>query len=278
MSVLGEKDAVAVKQLDAGIQCSWNWSWLKLEVKVTVKGQELSFHLSDQFRKISKQGFARCILCQKDINYANKGSHALQAHCQTEVHKKKMQVIASTHSVASTFLQSRGTALTSQGPEIIRQQCQAKIPVSTVNRIANAEAMVLGVIAEHSLPFAVAPVIVKLAQTLALDKVGLQGMKLSRTAASYKMIHGLGRTYSERTFSNLRRFPFSLNLDESMSNNNKKVLSMLVCYFHADLRKVMVEHLGSLEVVKVNAANLERLLCDFFKQNDIPWKNLQDWS
>ncbi|XP_034548453.1 uncharacterized protein LOC117819281 [Notolabrus celidotus] len=59
-----------------------------------------------------------------------------------------------------------------------------------------------------------------------------------------------------------------------MSNNNKKVLSMLVCYFHADLRKVMVEHLGSLEVVKVNAANLERLLCDFFKQNNIPWKNL----
>lgn len=52
--------------------------------------------------------------------------------------------------------------------------------------------MVLGVIAEHSLPFAIAPVIVELAQTLALDKVGLQGMKLSRTAASYKMVHGLG--------------------------------------------------------------------------------------
>ena len=44
MSVLGEKDAVVVKQLDAGIKCSWNWSWLKLESKVTVKGQELSFH------------------------------------------------------------------------------------------------------------------------------------------------------------------------------------------------------------------------------------------
>ena len=102
MSVLGEKDAVVVKQLDAGIKCSWNWSWLKLEGKVTVKGQELLFHLADVFRKISKQGFACCILCQKDINYANKGSHVLQAHCQTEVHKKKVQVIASTHSVAST--------------------------------------------------------------------------------------------------------------------------------------------------------------------------------
>lgn len=60
-----------------------------------MKGQELSHHLSDVFRKISKQGFAQCILCQKDINYANKGSHALQAHCQTEVHKEKVQVMAS---------------------------------------------------------------------------------------------------------------------------------------------------------------------------------------
>ena len=91
MSVLGEKDAVVVKQLDAGIKCSWNWSWLKLEGKVTVKGQELSFHLADVFRNICKKGYACCILCQKDINYANKSSHALQAHCQTKVHKKKVQ-------------------------------------------------------------------------------------------------------------------------------------------------------------------------------------------
>ncbi|XP_070404706.1 uncharacterized protein [Nothobranchius furzeri] len=68
----------------------------------------------------------------------------LKAHCQTETHKKKVQVIASTHSVASTFLPSRETAsrsqdLVSQGPEMIREQCQAKMPVSAVNRIANAE-------------------------------------------------------------------------------------------------------------------------------------------
>lgn len=33
----------------------------------------------------------------------------------------------------------------------------------------------------------------------------------------------IGRTYSERISSNMRRFSFSLNLDESTSNNNKKV-------------------------------------------------------
>ncbi|KAI4821042.1 hypothetical protein KUCAC02_028994 [Chaenocephalus aceratus] len=168
-------------------------------------------------------------------------------------------MIASTHSVASSFLPASARvnpasqSQANQGSETIRQQCQGKMPVPVINRIANAEAMVLGTLAEHSIPFSKAPVIVELAQTLSLDKPALQGMKLSRTAASYKMIHGL---------------------DKSTSNNNKKILSMLVCYYHADLRKVIVEHLGSLEIVKVNAASLEKVLCEFFEKNNIPWNNL----
>ncbi|XP_029624602.1 uncharacterized protein LOC115203766 isoform X2 [Salmo trutta] len=133
--------------------------------------------------------------------------------------------------------------------------------------------MVLGVLAEHSLSFTIAPVIVELAQNLAIDKVALERMKLSTTVASYKMVHGLVRTFSKRTFSNLSWFPFFFYLDESTSNSNKKVLSMLVSYYHDDMRKVVVEHLGSLEVIKVNAVSLERALCNFFNDN-IPWKIL----
>lgn len=145
MSVLGEEDAGSVKQIDAGVKCSWKWSWLKLEGKITVKGQELSFHLGDIFKKIDRQGLARCVLCQKDINYSNKGSHALMAHVQTDIHKRKLEGIISTQSVASHFLpapESQGQASTSQtapGPEKIRQQVQGKNPVPIVSRIANAE-------------------------------------------------------------------------------------------------------------------------------------------
>ncbi|KAL6473257.1 hypothetical protein MHYP_G00194450 [Metynnis hypsauchen] len=49
---------------------------------------------------------------------------------------------------------------------------------------------------------------------------------------------------------------------------------MLVCHYHDDLRKVMVEHLGSLEILRVDAASLEKVLCDFFVKNNIPWQNL----
>ncbi|CAJ1076411.1 uncharacterized protein LOC109616948 isoform X2 [Xyrichtys novacula] len=197
MSVLGEEDVAAVKKLDAGIKCSWKWAWFKLKGKVSVKGQEVSFHIRDFFKKDNRQGLARCVLCHKDINYANKGSYALIAHIQTEIHKKKMEAIASTQSVASTFLpasasQSQASqSQPTQGPETIRQQFQGKMPVPVVSRIANAE-----------------------------------------------------------------------------------VLSMLVCYYHADLRKVMVEHLGSLKILRVDAASLEKVLFDFFEKNNIPWHNL----
>lgn len=48
---------------------------------------------------------------------------------------------------------------------------------------------------------------------------------------------------------------------------------MLVSYYHDDIQKVVVEHLGSLEVIKVNAVSLDSALCDFFNHN-IQWKYL----
>ncbi|KAJ4925581.1 hypothetical protein JOQ06_018307 [Pogonophryne albipinna] len=128
------------------------------------------------------------------------------------------------------------------------------------DRISNAEAMVLAVIAEHSLPLSTAPVLVELSQQLAADKIALSRMKLSQTAASYAWCM-VWATHS-------------LNVDESTSSSNKKVLAMLVSYFDQELKDVVLEHLGSLEVVKVNAASLEELICNFFKEKYIPWSNL----
>ncbi|XP_060790878.1 uncharacterized protein LOC132894778 [Neoarius graeffei] len=119
-----------------------------------------------------------------------------------------------------------------------------------------------------------APVIVNLAQTLAQDKVALSRMKLSRTAAKYKMVHGMGKTFSDRIISNIRKLPFSINLDEATSSSDKKVLSILVSYYNPGRKAVDVEHLGSFEVLKVTTATLENALDKFFTDNDIPWSNM----
>ena len=88
--------------------------------------------------------------------------------------------------------------------------------------------MVLGTLAEHSLPFKMAPVIISLAQTLARDKVALSHMKLSQTAAKYKMVHGLGKTFYDHILSNTGKLPFSINLGEATSSSDKKLIIVLI--------------------------------------------------
>lgn len=115
---------------------------------------------------------------------------------------------------------------------------------------------------------------VKLAQTLAADKVALSGLRLSRTSAAYKMVHGLGYTFSEKIFNNSQKYPFSIYLDESTTNGDKRVLSIPISYFNPDQKTVDVEHLRSFEILKVSALKLEKLLAKFFKDKNSPWSNL----
>ena len=128
--------------------------------------------------------------------------------------------------------------------------------------------------AEHSLSLSMAPVLVDLAQSLAKDQRALSKLALNRTTASYKLQHGLAFHYSENTAANLRSCPFSLNVDESTSANNKKVFTVLAAYFNSDLQKVVVEHLVSEEVLQANAASLFCVIEKYLSSNNIPWENL----
>jgi DNA-binding Xre family transcriptional regulator len=63
--------------------------------------------------------------------------------------------------------------------------------------------MVLGTLAEQSLPMTMAPVLINLSKELAKDKKALQNLGMDRTTASYKMTHGLAKTIHERTMETL---------------------------------------------------------------------------
>lgn len=133
MSELKEEDSVYIRQQDSGLRCKWSWAWLKIEVKTEVKGVQHSFPLSQYFKKIDKAGYSKCTLCSKEINYSNKGSHALSAHCQTEVHRQKVCTVMTTASVLPVSSQSAPKA----GPEAMR--ARVRVPVPTCQRVANAE-------------------------------------------------------------------------------------------------------------------------------------------
>ena len=55
------------------------------------------------------------------INYEKKGSHALQAHCQTKVHKKK--VIATTHCSQHLSSQQRNSNFFKTHIHLVKTHC-----------------------------------------------------------------------------------------------------------------------------------------------------------
>ncbi|KAG1658741.1 T-complex protein 1 subunit gamma [Nymphon striatum] len=100
-------------------------------------------------------------------------------------------------------------------------------------------AMVLGVIAEHSLPLSMAPVLIGLSKKLAKDSKALTKLSLDRTTAAYKLRFGLADT-------------------------------MLAHSSH----EVVVEHLASVSLIKVASAPLFEQITGLFDKYNLPWENL----
>ncbi|XP_076366910.1 uncharacterized protein LOC143255324 [Tachypleus tridentatus] len=259
-----DKDDPGARKVDGdNIKNKWNWQWL--ELKVTLKNK--TFPLKHFFKKDEEKGKAKCVICDKYCNYGSRGSIALVDHCKSSTHVKKVDVMLQTQSVKTLLQPPLQEKPPSQEAEPVRSSVKLAVPI--FDRKANAEAMILGVIAEHSLSLSVAPVIVDLAKALAEEKAALSQVQLIRTTATYKLVHGVAHTLSQRIY-NMRNYPFSLNMDESTSNSNKKVLAILVSYLNLATKKIDVENLDSIELKKVNSASLYKVVVDFFTKNQIP--------
>lgn len=124
------------------------------------------------------------------------------------------------------------------------------------------------------MPFTHAPVIVELTKALAEDLKALSQLTMDRTTASYKTTHGLAESFKEKLVKNLQQCPFSMNIDESTSNNNKRVLAVLVSFYDKQSEMVVCEHWKSIELIKVDAASIYSVIVELIESNDVPWSNL----
>ena len=67
----------------------------------------------------------------------------------------------------------------------------------------------------------------------------------------------------------MRKYPFSINIDECTSHNSRKVFSILVSYFDIDIGESVVQHYESISLIEVNTKSI----CNCFI-TDIPFQNL----
>ena len=116
---------------------------------------------------------------------------------------------------------------------------QPKVRIPVKDRVANSEEMVLGFLAEKYLTFPDAPDLIQPAKTLATDSEALAELSIDRTAASYKMQFGVGKTFADELTTNLRKNFFSLNIDEATSKFLLRMerLSLNICIRQASSKQ-----------------------------------------
>ena len=153
------------------------------------------------------------------------------------------------------------------------------VPVN--DRRINAEAIILGFLAENDLPFTITPNLIKLCQQLAKDPKALSELKMDHCTASYKMIFGLASFFTKELVEELKNTFFCLNLDESTNSNQEKVVAVLVSYFASEKKEIIVRHLESFTVIKADAESIFLKIEEMFEKHQLPWENLvsvlMDW-
>ncbi|XP_033638505.1 uncharacterized protein LOC117299151, partial [Asterias rubens] len=243
----------SVQEIDNGVKNKFRWEWL--QETVTIDGYQ--HKLRDCFQKIATAGKVCCNYCNDTINYSANGKRALVSHVKQAKHLKAWHVRRDNMKLVV----DSGGVITTETRNAVRT-------VPLIDRVADSQAMVLGVIAEHSMPMTMAPVVIALAKELAKDSKMLSTLSMDRTSAGYKM-YGLEKTFRDKTLAHIKHSPFCLNIDESTSSNNKRVLGVLVSYYSADEGRVMVEHLAALELIRVTTQSVMKALNDLFKEHQI---------
>ena len=96
---------------------------------------------------------------------------------------------------------------------------------------------------------------------------------MNQTAASCKLKQGLSIYVLEEVGDCMKKYPFSINVDERTSNNSQKVFSILLSYLDIEIGESGVQHYESVSLIEVNAKSLLECIRNCFIKDDIPFEN-----
>ena len=236
-----------------------------------IPGREFTTRIvKEDIKKIKTRGYVLCTVCNRPLKYENEGHRAIIKHFHTPKHIELLKLIITNTKISF----GRGGSSYGVASNLAEGGREASSRPTMAERRSMAEAKVIGVMAEHGLPLGTASFLVELAQDLANDPKALDGLTMERTSTTYKLKFGLGKTFHERTIENMKKKHFSLNMDESFSSNDQKVLTILVSYFSDSDKQIVVEHLESVALDICNSEMVYTELVNVFHKYEIPWNNL----
>lgn len=199
-------DSVRLREIDKNEKNKFRFDWLTKTVKLKLGDKETEVIVGDCVKKVDVSGKAICNLCTDFILYGNRGYGAISDHLKTKKHKEKVFEKKANYTLPSNFFFSKQSEAAASSSSMANIPLKQNVPLC--DRVSNSEALILGVVAEHSLPFTMAPVLIEVGKALAEDKKALNHLKINRTCASYKMKYGIANTFLQETVNNLKNIFF----------------------------------------------------------------------
>lgn len=251
MKYLTAKDDIS--QLEGELKNKFKWEWLQIDDFSNEK-------INVWCKKIDIPGVCFCTSCNTSIRYASEGIKALTKHSKTSVHVKARKSVRN-----SQYLQSFSC-------ESVDFPVDRTVDLAT--RKCRTEALITSFLAEHSLPYVLAPELLELTKVLSKDITALNYVTMCRATAAYKLKYGLAKTIKDEQFDALQRNFFSLNVDESTSNAEDSILSVLVQYYSDTEESIILRHLMSLKLSESTSDSIFKAITSVIEDNNIPWSNL----
>ena len=134
--------------------------------------------------------------------------------------------------------------------------------------------MVMAFCMENLISISMVPKILNLCQATSYDNKALHATSISRHMASYKMTHGVAKTLHDRTIEAMKRYFFSLNIDESKANNESKFLTILASYYCESQKRIVIVHLTSVCLSRLDSKALYFEVVEVFKKYGLDWGKL----
>ena len=245
------EDPKEAHSIDHGVKNKWSSKWLCEEDSA---GRKFSLWL----KKTDTPGEAWCLLCSKSIAYGSNGKRRIESHALEHRHVERLNA------------QNHTTALPTAEPVIAR-------PPKT-DELTDLKIRTVAFLAEHCLPFSLAPALIDFTKTLAKSHKILDSLSLSRTAATYTLTHGVSRGLKKELLATLNKTFFSLTIDEATNNAGNKVVNGLVRYFNEEKGEVETYFLGTFSENRASAQNifdgLESMLrLHLDSDAEVPWRN-----
>ena len=167
---------IEARKVDSQCKNKWKKEWLN-------EMDSLNRPFGLWYKKADEAGTAWCHLCSKRLVYKSNGKKSLHAHAVDPTHCSRLSAQAHTSTLPTAEPVMAG--------------------LSTIDRITDAKICTCAFLAEHGLPFSLAPALIDFAKTMGEDPQALKGLSMNRSTAAYTLTHGVAPAFREELLNKL---------------------------------------------------------------------------